>query len=136
MTAVPVRLVMAAVAAGALAVALALRAAFGGVVEQISGTALYASMVYAAIVFLWPRLSPVAAGAVATGFCWAVEAAQLTGVPAALSARSLLARLVLGIQFDWRDLVWYPLGVVPLVLAERVLRPAGSPTWRLSTGRR
>lgn len=124
------RLLMLAAAAGFVAVALAIRGAAGGSVEgagpleQASGTALYASMTYAGVLFLWPRLSPVAAGAVAWGFCWAMECFQLTGVPAALSAHSLLARLVLGVRFDPADLLWYPVGVIPLVVAHELLRRA------------
>jgi hypothetical protein len=99
-----------------IGVALGIRAVSGGWVEQRSGTVLYASLIYAGAFVIWPRLKPVAAGAVAVGFCWAVEFFQLTGVPAALSERSLAARLVLGMQFDWADIAWYPVGVVPLVL--------------------
>jgi hypothetical protein len=109
------RVLMVAAAGVFLAVALTIRALADGRLEQYSGTALYASMVYAGVLFLWPRLRPVSAGIAATAFCWAMETFQLTGVPAALSARSLLARLVLGVQFDPVDLLWYPAGVVPLV---------------------
>ncbi|SCL72191.1 Protein of unknown function (DUF2809) [Micromonospora peucetia] len=104
-----------------LIVALVVRAAAGGGLEQHSGTALYASMVWAGVLFLRPRLSPPAAGAIAIAFCWAVEMSQLTGIPAALSARSLLARLVLGVQFDPVDLAWYPVGVLPLVAVHRIV---------------
>jgi Protein of unknown function (DUF2809) len=117
-----IRLSALVVAAFALAVALAIRATRTGAVVQVSGTALYASMVYAAVVFLWPRVAAVPAGAIAIGFCWAMELFQLTGVPAALSAHSLLARLVLGVQFDPLDLAWYPAGVVPLVALELLFR--------------
>ena len=85
-------------------------------------------MVYAGVVFLWPRITPLRAGAIAIGFCWLVEFAQLTGVPAELSAHSLLARLVLGVSFDWTDILWYPVGVVPLIVLDSLLgartRPA------------
>ncbi|SNT59638.1 Protein of unknown function [Asanoa hainanensis] len=55
------------------------------------------------------------AGAVAWGWCWATELFQLTGIPADLSARSLLSRMALGVRFDLVDLFWYPAGIVPLV---------------------
>lgn len=116
------RLLMLLAAALFLAVALVIRALSGGRLEQYSGTALYASMVYAGVLFLWPRWAPLPAGGIAVGFCWLVEVAQLTGVPAALSARSLLARLVLGVQFDPTDLAWYPAGVVPLVAVHWLVR--------------
>ncbi|WP_051799901.1 ribosomal maturation YjgA family protein [Catenuloplanes japonicus] len=105
----------------ALIVALSIRFFADGAIEQFSGTALYASMVYAAVVFLWPRLSPWMSGAIAVGFCWVVEFSQLTGVPAYLSERSLLARLALGVQFDLVDVFWYPAGVAPLVVVHALL---------------
>jgi len=53
---------------------------------------------------------------VAVGFCWLVELFQLTGLPAQWSDHSVVARLVLGRQFDPADLLWYLVGVLPLVL--------------------
>jgi hypothetical protein len=73
-------------------------------------------LVYVGILFLSPLLSPLTTGAVAWAWCWAAELFQLTGIPADLSSRSLLARLVLGARFDRVDLVWYPAGIVPLVV--------------------
>nr|GID37906.1 hypothetical protein Aca09nite_44120 [Actinoplanes campanulatus] len=115
---------MLGAALGFLGVALAIRAVapLGGWVEQSSGTALYASMTYAGVLFLAPRLSPFAAGASALGWCWGAEIFQLTGVPAALSEESLLARLVLGAAFDPIDLAWYPIGIVPLVALHLMIR--------------
>jgi len=124
----PVRLLAVAVAAGSLAAAFGIRLAGNGVLDsseglaQRSGTALYAALVYAGVVFLWPRRSPLVAGGIAIGFCWAVELFQLTGVPAELSAHSMLARLALGVQFDASDLAWYPVGVVPLAALHWLLR--------------
>ncbi|SBT40938.1 DUF2809 domain-containing protein [Micromonospora auratinigra] len=115
------RLLALVAAGGFLAVALTIRALADGALEQHSGTALYASMVYAGVFVLRPRTRPVPAGVAATVFCWVVETAQLTGVPAALSAHSLLARLVLGVRFDPLDLCWYPVGVLPLVALHLLL---------------
>jgi len=117
-----VRLVAVAAAACFLAAAFAIRAVDDGLLRQYSGTALYASMVYAGVVFIRPRVTPVIAGAVAIGFCWAVEGFQVTGIPATLSAHSVAARLALGVTFDWIDILWYPAGVVPLVLLDLALR--------------
>ncbi|MDP9797481.1 hypothetical protein J2S43_005993 [Catenuloplanes nepalensis] len=105
----------------ALVVALSIRFLADGAIEQVSGTVLYASMVYAAVVFLLPRQPPWTSGAIAVAFCWAVEFSQLTGAPAYLSERSLVARLALGVQFDLIDVFWYPAGVVPLVLLHTLL---------------
>jgi hypothetical protein len=106
-----------------LGLALGIRAVTGdwsgrGWLAQYSGTALYASMVYAGVLFLWPRMSAGRAGVIATVFCWTVEAAQLTGVPAELSARNILLRAALGVHFDWVDILWYPVGIVPLVVVD------------------
>lgn len=87
-----------------------------GALQQYSGTALYASMVYAGVFVLVPAARPIVAGAAAVTFCWLVELLQLTGLPAELSEHSLAARLVLGVQFDATDLAWYLVGVLPLVL--------------------
>jgi uncharacterized protein DUF2809 len=105
-----------------LGLGLGIRAVSDGWLAQHSGTVLYAAMIYAGLFALWPRLSPLWAGALAIGFCWAVEFFQLTGVPASLSERSLLARLVLGARFDWTDIAWYPVGVVPLVALHLLTR--------------
>ncbi|WP_344613739.1 DUF2809 domain-containing protein [Dactylosporangium salmoneum] len=121
------RLSMLAAAAVFLAVALAIRALSAGSLysngrlEQYSGNALYASMTYAGTLFLWPPLRPLLAGGTALAWCWAMECFQLTGLPAELSAHSLLARLVLGVQFDPTDLLWYPAGIVPLVAVHQLL---------------
>ncbi|MFC0007780.1 ribosomal maturation YjgA family protein [Micromonospora siamensis] len=120
-----VRLLTPMAAALFLGVALLIRVVDDGALRQYSGTALYGSMVWAAVLFLKPAMRPVLVGVLATVFCWAVECAQLTGVPAELSARSLLARLVLGVQFDPVDLAWYPVGVVPLVVLHQLLRAPG-----------
>ncbi|MGC9665347.1 DUF2809 domain-containing protein [Planosporangium sp. 12N6] len=117
-----VRLLASASAVCVVAAGLTIRVVGSGSLEQYSGTALYAAMVYTGVLLLWPRISPLPAGGIAVGFCWLVEVLQLTGVPAALSARSLLARLVLGAQFDLTDVAWYPVGVVPLVALDWLLR--------------
>lgn len=118
------RLVAIAGASGFLAVALGIRVIVGkgnmldgsGALAQHSGTALYASMIYAGAFVLAPRARPPAAGTAAIIFCWLVEFLQLTGLPAKLSEQSLIARLVLGVQFDAIDLAWYVIGVLPLVV--------------------
>jgi hypothetical protein len=128
------RLLMLAAATGFLALALTIRAIGAGELnstgrlEQYSGTALYASMTYVGVLFLRPSLSPLVTGGIALGWCWAVECLQLTGLPAELSSRSLLARLVLGVRFDDTDLLWYPIGIVPLVAVHHL--------WRQQAGRR
>jgi hypothetical protein len=123
-----VRLAAVITAVAALAVAFGIRAVAGGhlesngVLQQNTGTALYASAVYAGVVFLRPRLHPLLAGAWALGFCWAIEAWQLTGVPRRLSEYNIILRLIVGNAFDWVDVWWYPAVIGPLVLAHLVAR--------------
>jgi hypothetical protein len=123
-----VRIAAVVTAVAALAIALGIRAVAGGTLfnggalQQNSGTALYASAVYAAVVFIAPRRRPLTAGAIALAYCWAAEAFQLTGVPHELSRYSIILRLNLGDVFDWIDVAWYPVGIVPLVLLELAVR--------------
>ncbi len=116
------RLIAALAALFFLAVAVGIRVLAGdgilssaGPVAQHSGTALYAALIYAGAFVAAPRLRPPVAGALAVVFCWAVELFQLTDVPRQLSEQSIVARLVLGARFDPVDLLWYPVGVLPLV---------------------
>ena len=112
------RLLGAALVVGSLALAFAIRLLSGpmvettGLLQQISGTALYASAFYGGVLFLWPRGRPLPVALISIAFCWAVEFFQLTAVPAELSARSVVARLVLGRTFDPSDLLWYVVGVL------------------------
>jgi hypothetical protein len=114
---------LAGVAALVILVAgLAVRALAGGAFAKYAGVALYAALAYALVVCLAPRVSPSLAGAVALLWCWAVEFAQLSPVPAALSAHSLLARLVLGSTFNLPDLLWYAIGIAPVLGLHRLAR--------------
>ncbi|MFC8642451.1 DUF2809 domain-containing protein, partial [[Kitasatospora] papulosa] len=74
----------AAVAAALLTVAagLGVRSAAGGDVAKYAGDALYTVLIHILVVVLVPRVRPATAAAVALAFSWAVELAQLTGVPA------------------------------------------------------
>jgi hypothetical protein len=123
-----VRIAAVVTAVVALGVAFGIRALNGGqlesngILQQDSGTALYASAVYAGVVFLRPRLRPLVAGAWALGFCWAIEALQITDLPRTLSGYNIVLRLIFGNAFDWVDVWWYPAGIVPLVLAHVAAR--------------
>jgi hypothetical protein len=111
------RLVALGSAAGCVLLAFGVRLLTGspllstGLVEQASGTGLYAAGVFCGVIVLWPRPPVRWVALIAAGWCWAVELLQLTGVPAELSARSVVARLVLGVSFDPADLGWYLVGV-------------------------
>jgi hypothetical protein len=94
-----------------LVAGLAVRAATGGAFAKYAGVALYAALAFVLVVLVAPGLATRVAAAIALAFCWTVEAAQLTPVPAELSARSTLARLALGSTFNAPDLLWYAVGV-------------------------
>jgi hypothetical protein len=117
-----IRLLMVVSAASFAGAAYAIRATMDGPIEQYSGAALSGAIVYMIVIFIWPRISPLPAGTAAIAYCWLVEFAQLTPVPAALSERSWFARQLLGAQFDLVDVAWYPVGVIPLVAAHWFIR--------------
>lgn len=89
---------------------------------DIAGDALYAAAVYLGLVLVAPRLHPVAVGALAAGWCVAVELFQLTGLPEQWGARFAPVTLVLGTVFDPRDLVVYTVVVAVVLLVDLVLR--------------
>ncbi|MEE1789580.1 DUF2809 domain-containing protein [Streptomyces sp. BE308] len=100
-------------AGGALltvAAGLGIRSAAGGDVAKYAGDALYTVLIHVLVVIVAPGARPLPVAGVALAFSWAVEFAQLTGVPAELSARSGVARLVLGSTFNAPDLFWYVVG--------------------------
>ncbi|MCM2423400.1 DUF2809 domain-containing protein [Streptomyces sp. RKAG293] len=112
------RLLAAGAAVLTVAVALGIRAGAtgatgaSGAVGKYAGDALYTVLLHALVVLAAPRVRPPAAAAVALGVSWAVEFSQLSPVPGELSARSTLARLVLGSTFNAPDLFWYAVGAV------------------------
>ena len=115
------RLGPAAAAAAVLGAGLAVRAGPPGPFSKYAGVALYATLIYTIVVVVAPQVRQRVAALVALSFCVAVELAQLTPVPAALSGRSRLARLVLGTTFHPPDLLFYAVGVAGALLAHRAL---------------
>lgn len=104
------RAVAAAAALVTVAAGLGVRSVAGGELAKYAGDALYTVLIHTLVLFLVPRVRPLTAAGSALAFSWAVEAAQLTGVPAELSGRSTVARLVLGSTFNAPDLFWYAVG--------------------------
>ncbi|MEU8119624.1 DUF2809 domain-containing protein [Spirillospora sp. NPDC049024] len=117
-----VRLLMVVSAVGLAGAAYAIRAVADGLVDQYSGAALSGAIVYTIVLFVRPRISPLPAGITAVAYCWFIEFAQLTPLPSEISQRSWFARQLLGAQFDLIDVAWYPVGVIPLVVAHWLLR--------------
>ncbi|MFD5113450.1 DUF2809 domain-containing protein [Streptomyces sp. NPDC058391] len=113
------RLVAGGVALLTVAGGLGVRAVAAGDVAKYAGDALYTVLVYVLIVLAAPRVRPLVASCVALAFSCAVELLQLTGVPAELAARSVVARLVLGSTFNAPDLLWYAVGAAVAALVHR-----------------
>lgn len=91
---------------------------------KYGGDALYTVLLLTLVVAAAPRVSPARAAAIALAASWAVEFLQLGPVPAELSRRSALARLVLGSTFNAPDLFWYAVGAGAGWLVHAALRRA------------
>lgn len=117
------RLLAAGAAVVVVCAGLGLRAVAGGDVAKYGGVALCTLMVMVLCLVVTPASSAARAASLALAASWAVEFFQLTGVPAELSGRSVLARLVLGSTFHAPDLFWYAVGAAvgwaALVVARR-----------------
>ncbi|MFE6933748.1 DUF2809 domain-containing protein [Streptomyces sp. NPDC057699] len=119
---VTVRAAALAAALVTVAAGLGIRSAAGGDVAKYAGDALYTVLIHTLVVLLAPRVRPLTAAGVALAFSWAVELAQLTGVPADLARHSTVARLVLGSTFNAPDLLWYAVGAALAWAVHRGLR--------------
>jgi hypothetical protein len=92
-------------------------------VRDVLGDALWAMMLTWWVGAAAPRISPVARAAAALAGCWAVEASQLYRAPTLDGwRRTTLGHLVLGSDFDARDLVSYAVGVLIALLLELAVR--------------
>ncbi|WTK46315.1 DUF2809 domain-containing protein [Streptomyces sp. NBC_01520] len=105
-----VRAVAAAAALVTVAAGLGVRSTADGDFAKYAGSASYTVLIHTLVVLLVPRVRPLTAAGAALVFSWAVELAQLTGIPADLSRQSTVARLVLGSTFNAPDLFWYVVG--------------------------
>ena len=79
---------------------------------DIAGDALYALAAYTAVVLIAPRLPAPAVGAIALGWCVAIELLQLTPLPGMAAAVLPASMLILGTVFDGRDLIVYALTAI------------------------
>ena len=94
---------------------------------DIAGDALYAVAAYLAVVLIAPRLPPLAAGAIAAGWCVAVELFQLTGLPLSWGAQFSPVMLLLGTVFDARDLLVYVAAIALATAVDALLRISSRP---------
>jgi hypothetical protein len=98
----------------------------GGVpptIKDVSGDALWALMVYCWLGALLPRTRVALRASFALGIAWTVELTQLYHAPWIDSMRSArIAHLVLGSDFDARDLVAYALGILVGAISDVFLK--------------
>ena len=95
-----------------------------GLAPKVAGDALYTVLVDALVIAVRPRLRPATAGAIALGFSYAIELAQLTPWPAWLSSKHALLRLAFGTTFGVIDLVGYTIGAAAAIAIHAGLRAA------------
>lgn len=88
-------------------------------VRDVLGDALWATMMYWWISFVWPKGRVLFRGGLALMVCWMVEVSQLVHAPMLDAIReTFVGRLVLGSGFDPRDLVAYAVGVAAAIAFE------------------
>ena len=86
---------------------------FGAATRDMLGDALWAMMIAWGMGVLWPARGLAWRAAVALAICAAVELGQLVHTPALDAVRqTILGRLILGSDFDARDLLAYGGGVL------------------------
>ncbi|MGW0395878.1 ribosomal maturation YjgA family protein [Streptomyces sp. NPDC003042] len=101
---------------------LGLRAVTAGNMAKYGGDTLYTVLLLTLVVLVAPRVTPLRAAGSALAASWAVEFLQLSTVPAELSQRSAVARLVLGSTFNPPDLFWYTVGAAAGWLVHTAVR--------------
>jgi hypothetical protein len=113
----------AALALGTIVLGLGVRrggAALGPAARDVAGDALWAAMLAWWVGALLPRRPLGLRAALALAGCVAVELSQLVHAPGLDAARRTpLGRLVLGSDFDARDLLAYAAGVLAAAALER-----------------
>jgi hypothetical protein len=122
------RLTYLALAAGTIVVGLAVHrggAALGPAPRDVLGDMLWAAMIVWWTCVLAPAARSGTRGGMALAICLAVELSQRVHAPALDAVRATtLGHLVLGSDWDPRDLVAYAAGVVVAVLVDRAFGPA------------
>jgi hypothetical protein len=109
-TAARTRCAAAITAVVVVGLGLALRAVSSGSIAKYGGDALYTLLLLVLVVLVAPRIAPLKAAGSALAVSCVIELCQLSSVPAELSGRSVVARLVLGSTFNPPDFFWYLVG--------------------------
>lgn len=123
----PARIRLAAAGAAVVTVGagLGLRAVAAGSLAKYGGDALYTVLIFALVVLVAPRVTPLTAAGSALAVSWGVEFLQLSEVTGELSQRSAVTRLVLGSTFNPPDLFWYAVGAAAGWLVHTAVCPHG-----------
>jgi hypothetical protein len=91
-------------------------------IDNDLGEALYAALAYIGLGLAWPRLSPARKVLITGAAMIAIEAFQLTGVPASFAASEnsvlRLLAIVLGTTWSPRDLLGYAAGIAMIALLD------------------
>jgi hypothetical protein len=122
------RLPYVALAVGTIALGLTIHErgtvfGLGPATRDVLGDALWAAMLFWWLGALAPSVRPATRGLVAVALCVAVELSQLLhGAALDAARRTTAGRLVLGSDFDARDLLAYTAGVLAAVLVESAAR--------------
>lgn len=126
MTHVRTRVSFVALALATIGVGLAVHRLGTGLpppVDDVLGDALWAMMIAWWIAAALPQTPLRTRGVAALALCWAVEASQLYHAPAVDALRdTTVGHLVLGSDFEARDLAAYALGVLTALLLEGAAR--------------
>lgn len=93
-------------------------------IDKYLGDALYAMLLYLLLSLVWPGAAPWRRGLAAYALVAAIEVFQLTRIPERMAgsgnALLRLGAVVLGTRFSWLDLLAYAVGIVAIVLADRI----------------
>ena len=116
------RLPVVIMSVGIIGLGLGSRYGLSGFWAKYLGVALWATMVYSFVLFLKPSFSVLSASGVSLFISWTVEFAQLTWLPAFLSAKHILLRLIFGSHFSVYDLPAYLVGIILGALLHIILR--------------
>jgi len=105
------RLPVAAIGILVMAAGLGARYGLTGFLAKYLGLGLWAAFVYSLVVLLRPSMRIIHSVALALLVCWSVEFFQLSPVPAYLSSKNIILRLIFGANFSVWDLPTYAAGI-------------------------
>ncbi|WP_194422038.1 DUF2809 domain-containing protein [Microbacterium abyssi] len=115
------RITVACLAVLTVAAGLCVHRFGSGILGDVAGDALYATLIYLVVAFILPRRARSLCAALAIVFCSVIELLQLTDAPARMTGLFPPAVLVVGSGFDRRDLLVYAFAVVFVMLLDALI---------------